>query len=90
VSERVAGWRVVRAVGVESEMELAYSGLRQWCLPLLEVLRIRDAVGMRRWLIGYVAISGYPKVNTYASAPGSRNVISSVRSRTVSCSRTSW
>ena len=36
------------------------------------------------------AVSDYPNVNTYASAPGSRNVISSVRSRTASCSRTSW
>jgi hypothetical protein len=34
--------------------------------------------------------SGYPNVNAYASAPGSRNVISSVRSRTASCSRASW
>ena len=36
------------------------------------------------------AISGYPNVNTYASAPGSSNVIFSVRSRTPSCWRTSW
>ena len=36
-----------------------------------------------------VAIAGYPNVNTYASAPGSRNVTWSVRSRTVSCWRTS-
>ncbi|GGN96221.1 hypothetical protein GCM10011579_097430 [Streptomyces albiflavescens] len=33
---------------------------------------------------------GYPNVNAYASAPDSRNVICMVRSRTVSCSRTSW
>ena len=32
-------------------------------------------------LIGYVTVSRYPNVNTYASAPGSRNVISSVSSR---------
>ena len=32
----------------------------------------------------------YPIVNEYASAPGSRKVISSVRSRTRSCSRASW
>ncbi len=32
----------------------------------------------------------YPKVNTYASAPRSRKVISSVRSRTDSRWRTSW
>ena len=31
----------------------------------------------------------YPKVNAYASAPGSRNVTSSVRSRTAACARTS-
>jgi hypothetical protein len=34
---------------------------------------------------GHGAIAGYPNVNAYASAPGSRNVISSVRSRTASC-----
>jgi hypothetical protein len=32
----------------------------------------------------------YPNVNTYASVPRSRKVISSVRSRTASCPRTSW
>ena len=36
------------------------------------------------------AISGYPNVNAYAPAPGSRNVTSGVRSRTLSCWRTSW
>jgi DNA-binding CsgD family transcriptional regulator len=30
-----AGFRVTRAVGVESEMELAYAGLHQLCAPLL-------------------------------------------------------
>jgi AAA ATPase domain len=35
VSERVAGWHVATAVGVESEMELAYSGLHQLCAPML-------------------------------------------------------
>ncbi|MDQ3894374.1 MAG: AAA family ATPase, partial [Actinomycetota bacterium] len=38
LSERVAGWHVVRAVGVESEMELAYSGLHQLCAPMLDHL----------------------------------------------------
>src|SRR3954447_4500097 len=41
------------------------------------------------WLITNVAIA-YPNVNAYASAPGSRNVTFSVRSRTASVSRTSW
>jgi DNA-binding CsgD family transcriptional regulator len=35
LSARMAGWRVVSAVGVESEMELAYGGLHQLCVPLL-------------------------------------------------------
>jgi DNA-binding CsgD family transcriptional regulator len=38
VSERVAGWHVARAAGVESEMELAYSGLHQLCAPLFDRL----------------------------------------------------
>src|SRR6516164_1258519 len=35
---RGGGWRVASAVGVESEMELAYSGLHQLCAPLLDHL----------------------------------------------------
>jgi DNA-binding CsgD family transcriptional regulator len=35
LSGRLAGWRVVSIAGVESEMELAYSGLHQLCHPLL-------------------------------------------------------
>src|SRR3978361_745609 len=35
LSDRLEGWRVARAVGVESELELAYSGLHQICSPLL-------------------------------------------------------
>jgi DNA-binding CsgD family transcriptional regulator len=38
LSERVAGWHVATAVGVESEMELAYSGLHQLCAPMLDRL----------------------------------------------------
>ena len=38
LSARVAGWRVARAAGVESEMELAYAGLHQLCAPLLDHL----------------------------------------------------
>lgn len=34
VADRVAGFRVVRTGGVESEMELPYSGLHQLCGPL--------------------------------------------------------
>ena len=38
VSGRVTGWRLARAVGVESEMELAYSSLQQLCAPMIEHL----------------------------------------------------
>ncbi|WP_127503696.1 AAA family ATPase [Actinoplanes solisilvae] len=35
MSGLLAGWCVTRAVGVESEMALAYNGLHQVCVPLL-------------------------------------------------------
>ena len=38
LSGRITGWHVASAVGVESEMELAYSGLHQLCAPLLDHL----------------------------------------------------
>jgi hypothetical protein len=38
VAERGIGWRVATAVGIESEMELAYSGLHQLCAPMLDHL----------------------------------------------------
>ena len=38
LSGRVADWNVARAAGVESEMELAYSGLHQLCAPMLDHL----------------------------------------------------
>ena len=37
-AERADGWRVATAVGIESEMELAYSGLHQLCAPMLDHL----------------------------------------------------
>ena len=48
--ERAAGCRVSRAVGVESEIELAYAGLHQLCAPHLEKMDQlpgpqRDALG---------------------------------------------
>jgi hypothetical protein len=38
VAARAAGCRVVRAAGVESEMELTFSGLHQLCGPLIDGL----------------------------------------------------
>jgi predicted ATP-dependent serine protease len=33
---RASGCRVVRAAGVQSEMELAFAGLHQLCLPIMD------------------------------------------------------
>jgi DNA-binding CsgD family transcriptional regulator len=38
LADRVEGWQIARAVGVESEMELPYSALHQLCAPLLDRL----------------------------------------------------
>jgi DNA-binding CsgD family transcriptional regulator len=38
LSDRLAGWHVARAAGVESEMELDYAGLHQLCAPVLDHL----------------------------------------------------
>ena len=38
VSDRAIGWRTAKAVGVEAEVELAYSGLHQLCAPMLDRL----------------------------------------------------
>jgi DNA-binding CsgD family transcriptional regulator len=41
--ESASDFRVARAVGVESEMELAYSGLHQLCAPMLDRIAILPA-----------------------------------------------
>jgi hypothetical protein len=38
LAERAAGCRMLEAVGVEAEMELAYAGLHQLCAPLMDRL----------------------------------------------------
>src|SRR5499425_793574 len=50
LQEQASGFRVARAVGVESEMELAFAGLHQLCTPMLGNLAglpgpQRDALG---------------------------------------------
>jgi hypothetical protein len=69
---RAAGCRVVRAAGIESEMELAFAGLHQVCAPLLDCLQaltgpqgdaLRTAFGMSsgpapdRFLVGLAVLS---------------------------------
>jgi hypothetical protein len=41
VGGRASGCRVDRAIGVQSEMELAFAGLQQLCKPLLDHLVLR-------------------------------------------------
>jgi DNA-binding CsgD family transcriptional regulator len=68
---RAAGCRVARAVGVESEMELAFAGLHQLCAPVLDRLEavplpqreaVRTAFGMSagpapdRFLVGLAVL----------------------------------
>ena len=48
-AERGCGWRVAAAVGVESEMELAYSGLHQLCAPMLDHLDRLPPRNATRW-----------------------------------------
>jgi DNA-binding CsgD family transcriptional regulator len=38
LSGKAGGWHIARAAGVESEMELAFSGLHQLCAPMLDYL----------------------------------------------------
>src|ERR1044072_360037 len=38
LEERLSGWYTATAAGVESELELAYSGLHQLCAPMLDRL----------------------------------------------------
>ncbi|MEN3279032.1 MAG: hypothetical protein V7607_172, partial [Solirubrobacteraceae bacterium] len=72
VAGRASGYRVARAAGVQSEMELAFAGLHQLCAPMLDRLdflpgpqrdALRTAFGLRhgeppdRFLVGLAALS---------------------------------
>ena len=57
-AEQARGCRVVRAVGVQSEMELAFAAVHQLCTPMLNRLErlpepqrdaLRTAFGVQRW-----------------------------------------
>ena len=61
-SDTARGWRVARAVGIESEMELAYSGLHQICAPLFDVVERLPVEGkLPPWLSGALLRTGPAK-----------------------------
>ena len=72
LAQRASGCGIARAVGVESEMELAYAGLQQLCLPFLDRLErlpgpqrgalgtafgLRDGGAPDRFLVGLAVLS---------------------------------
>src|SRR4051795_164403 len=72
VVEQASGWRVVRAAGVQSEMELPFAGLHQLCGPMLDRLgglagpqrsALREAFGLEegrapdRFLVALAVLS---------------------------------
>ncbi|TCC30231.1 ATP-binding protein [Kribbella speibonae] len=78
------GCRVTRTAGVESEMELAYAGLHQLCLPFLDHLdRLpapqREALGTAFGLVSGPApdkfLIGLAVLNLLADAAGERPVL---------------
>ena len=48
LADRASRCRVLRVVGVQSEMELAFAGLHQLCAPLLDRLRCCQVRSKRR------------------------------------------
>ncbi|MFI1996098.1 AAA family ATPase [Actinoplanes sp. NPDC020271] len=84
VVESAAGLRVVRAGGVESEMELPYAALHQLCLPLLENLgrlpgpqaeAVETTFGLRAGSAAGTFLVGLGVLNLLAEAARDRPVV---------------
>jgi len=65
LADRAAGCRIVRATGVQSEMELAFAGLHQICAPLLDDSLDRVPAPQREALRTAFGISAGPSPDRF-------------------------
>jgi DNA-binding CsgD family transcriptional regulator len=77
LAAEASGFQVVRAVGVESEMELAYAGLHQLCAPMLGRLD-RVPVPQRDALGTAFGVSTGPPPNRFLIALAALNLMAAV------------
>ena len=85
VSDRLDGWRVVRAAGVEAELELAYSGLHQICFPMLQELE-RLPGPQRNALATVFGLSAGPPPNRFLVGLATLTLFAEVaEQRTLAC-----
>jgi DNA-binding CsgD family transcriptional regulator len=80
LSDRAAGWRVATADGVESDMELAYSGLHQLCGPMLEHLD-RLPVPQRDALATVFGLSTGPAPDRFLVGLGTLTLLAEIAER---------
>jgi AAA ATPase domain len=103
--QSASGFRVARAAGVESEMELAFATLHQLCTPMLDRLEglpgpQHDAVGVAfgltagnapdRFLVGLAVLSLLSAVGEKRLAAGARASRGSRRGLLPEARRRSW
>ena len=69
VAGHAAGCRVVRATGVQSEMELAFAGLQQLCKPLLDHLAGCRVRSVRRCRPRSASAPGRPRTGSWSAWP---------------------
>ena len=80
LSDLLGGWRVAHVVGVESEMELAFSGLHQICAPMLDQLeRLPDP--QRQALATVFGLSGGPAPDRFLVGLATLTLLAEVSER---------